>query len=478
MADTSSTQGIASIKVLDKVLDKVFASCVHSLESFVRIPFVSNGENNPDLMRTSAQFVYDSLKSLGVKVQYASATKDDGEEGNVAVIGYLGAGENGEIDPDKKTILLYAHHDVQPVQHPENWNTPPFEPVRVQTSQGERLYGRGSADDGAGIIAHLGALQLAQQPDKPLDVNVKVFIEGEEEIGSPSFANFIQKYREELKADLIIVADSGNWAVGVPAITTTLRGVCTIDVELNVLEHSIHSGMSSGPIIDANALLMMAITKIWDQSGEVVVPGLVGARDLPVEEPGVDYTLPDFRNDTSLLEGIELAGSGTIAGRIWNKPSVCVIGFDATPTSQASNVFAPSAKARLSLRVSPGQDPVEAGNALMKHLEKSTPFNARLNTTLLEAGPGFKADIDSPGAKAFKQALEEGFGHDVVYAGMGGSIPFTADLKKTFPEAEVLLAGVEDPDSRAHSDNESVSLDDLKKVIHSEYLLLERLGEL
>lgn len=464
---------------LDKeALDEVFALAVRTLESFVRIPFVSNGENDPELMRTSASFVSETLTAAGLKVQYASAPKDDGEEGNTAVIGYLGAGANGEIDPSKKTVLLYAHHDVQPVQKPENWDTPPFEPVRVQTAQGERLFGRGSADDGAGIVAHLGALKLAQSSGKPLGVNVKVFIEGEEEIGSPSFVNFLEKYRDELAADVIIVADSGNWAVGVPAITTTLRGVCTIDVRLDVLEHSIHSGMSSGPIIDANALLMMAITKIWDERGEVRVPGLLGTLSNPVPEPTVDYTLPDFQNDTSLLDGVELAGSGTITGRIWNKPSICVIGFDATPTAKASNVFAPSAKARLSLRVSPGQNPEEAGRALMKHLESAAPFNARVTTTLLEAGPGFQADIASPGAVAFKQALEEGFEHDVVYAGMGGSIPFTADLKKAFPGAEVLLAGVEDPDSRAHSDNESVSLDDLKKVIASEYLLLEKLGAL
>ncbi|GHT82216.1 hypothetical protein FACS1894125_4450 [Actinomycetota bacterium] len=549
--------------------EQVFESIVETLKDLVRIPFVSTSDNNPVLMKKSAEFVLNLFKKEGFTVELKSAPKSmtetphqktsqpqlqnnlvsavvegfgrnqfsgrkagpcsretksngvnqlptlkvvrtpthpkeiaissktfnhepmcpaveveelpasasedfglDGTQGNLAIVGYKGANADGSIDPSKKTILLYAHHDVQPAQHPENWKTKPFEPTIV----GERMFGRGAADDGAGLVAHLGAARLFAAKNEQLPVNVKIFIEGEEEIGSPSFANFINLYSKELEADVIIVADSGNWAVGVPSITTTLRGVGTIHLELQVLEHDIHSGMNSGPIIDANALLMRTISSIWDDNGEVVVPGLLGTKSMPTPEPTVDYAEPDFRRDSSLLDQVELAGSGSITGRIWTKPSISVIGFDAVSTDKASNVFASKSAAQLSLRIAPGQDAAQACTKLVEHLQANVPFNAKFNATVVECGPAYKADIESPGAVAFATALKEAFGTDVVYSGMGGSIPFTADLKKVFPNAEILLAGVEDPDSRAHSDNESVHLGDLRKVVEAEYLLLKKLG--
>jgi acetylornithine deacetylase/succinyl-diaminopimelate desuccinylase-like protein len=265
--------------------------------------------------------------------------------------------------------------------------------------------------------------------------------------------------------------------VGVPTITTSLRGVATIDIELSVLEHTIHSGMSSGPIIDANSLLMRTISSIWDEEGNVVVNGLVGAKNQELPDAELDYSFEDFAKDTSLLPGVELAGSGTISGRIWYKPSVSVIGFDATRVENASNVFAAKAKARLSLRIAPGQDSAQAAEALCVHLENAVPFGAKFKATILECGPSFTADTTTRGTIALKDALTEAFEKSVVYAGMGGSIPFVADLKETFAGADVLLVGVEDPDSRAHSDNESVNLNDLKKTILALGLLLEKLGD-
>ncbi|MDR1861626.1 MAG: M20/M25/M40 family metallo-hydrolase [Candidatus Ancillula sp.] len=455
------------------IADAVFNSSVEALREFVSIPFVSNLNNfDPELMNRSVEFVGANFSKLGFKVEIVNAEREDGSPGNKALIGTLGAGQNGEIDPMKKTVLLYAHHDVQPVQAPENWVTEPFS----ATVYGQRMYGRGAADDGAGIVAHLGAVRNFRENNEQLPVNVKVFIEGEEEIGSPSFANFLKAYREKLQADVIIVADSGNWAVGVPSITTSLRGVATIRLELQVLKHDVHSGMSSGPILDANLLLMKTLSTIHNATGEVVVPGLLGAFGNRIPEPLVDYTDDEFRRDNGILEGVELAGSGTITGRVWVKPSVCVIGFDAVPTAKSSNVLASKSAAVLSLRVVPGQDPDEAANALIEYLKSQVPFGAKLDAILEESGPAFQADVNSFAAVAFKDALEESFGAGVVYSGMGGSIPFTADLKKVFPEAEVLISGVEDPDSRAHSDNESVHLGDLRKVIGAEYLLLKKIG--
>jgi acetylornithine deacetylase/succinyl-diaminopimelate desuccinylase-like protein len=473
---------------IDSSLDQSFNETVEILKDFVRIPFVSHGDKSSSeytgLMEKSANFVSSQFEALGFDVKLGRAkVEDDSRDGNVAIVGQLGANADRSFDVNKKTILLYAHHDVQPVQNPDNWETPCFEPTVIDTPQGQRMFGRGAADDGAGIAAHIGAVKLLQSiypKGSELPVNLKLYIEGEEEIGSPSFANFIADFSDELKADVIIVADSGNWAVGTPAITSSLRGVATIELELKVLDHAIHSGMSSGPIIDANSLLMKTISSIWDNNGEITVDGLLGAVQADgsriINEPTVDYTEEDYRRDNGVLEGVELAGSGTISGRIWYKPSVTVIGFDAVRTSDASNVFAPKSAAVLSLRVVPGQDPREAAQFLIDHLGANVPLNAKFEAKINEAGPAFQADLESPGAIAFRDALTEGFGKEVVYSGMGGSIPFTADLKRVFPNAEILLAGVEDPDSRAHSDNESVHLGDLKKVIKSQYLLFEKLG--
>ncbi|MDR1448457.1 MAG: M20/M25/M40 family metallo-hydrolase [Candidatus Ancillula sp.] len=467
------------------VFQNVYEKAVETLEDLVRIPSVSVGVTRESVefanIEKSAEFVSKLLTECGVVNKIVNAETVDessgsSRPGNPAVIGSLGAGINGELDAKKPTVLLYAHHDVQPALYPENWKTNPFEPTHIQSSTGPRLFGRGAADDGAGLVAHLGAIGLYRALGVELPVNLKIFIEGEEECGSPSFNNFIKKYKDELSADVIIVADSSNWAVGVPAITTSLRGVSTIDIALNVLEHTIHSGMSSGPIIDANALLMCTISSIWDEQGNIVVDGLLGARGNELPEPTVDYSFEQFANDSSLLDGVLLAGTGTISGRIWTKPSVTVIGFDATSTANASNVFAASSKARLSLRVAPGQDSTEAANALVEHLSKNVPFGAKFSYTILESGPSFVADTTTNGTLALKSALEEAFGKEVVYAGMGGSIPFVADLKETFEGVDVLLIGVEDPDSRAHSDNESVQLEDLKKIILALGLLFEKLG--
>jgi acetylornithine deacetylase/succinyl-diaminopimelate desuccinylase-like protein len=463
---------------LEGVLDGVFDNCVHVLEDLVRIPSVSNNATDLTEINRSAQFVLKLFEGLGAKVRLATAPKEHsatGEMGNPAIIGYIGAGEDGEIDESKPTVLLYAHHDVQPAQNPAAWNTPPFEPVIEETPSGLRMYGRGAADDGAGIISHYGAISLYQKLGEKLPVNLKIYIEGEEEVGSPSFDNFVKLYADELKADLIIVADSGNWAVGTPAITATLRGVATINLELQVLEHTIHSGMSSGPIIDANALLMRTINSIWDERGNVQVAGILGAKGFEQAEPTIDFEESTFRSDNGVLPGVELTGEGSIAGRVWLKPSVTVIGFDAVPVEQASNVFANIARARLSLRIAPGQDSNEAAQLLVKHLEENVPFGAKFNAYVLEAGPAFKANVQSKEALAFKDALESAFEQDVVYSGMGGSIPFTATLGEVFPDAEIIISGVEDPDSRAHSDNESVHLGDLKKLILAGGILFDKL---
>ncbi|HEY5554533.1 MAG TPA: M20/M25/M40 family metallo-hydrolase, partial [Cellulomonas sp.] len=345
-----------------------------------------------------------------------------------------------------------------------HWSSPAFEPEE----RDGRLYGRGAADDKAGVVAHVGALRVLASE---LAVGVTVFVEGEEEVGSPTFTDFLHTYRDELAADVIVVADSSNWRVGVPGLTTSLRGLVDVEVEVAVLDHAIHSGMFGGAILDAPTLLARLIATLHDDAGDVAVAGLVSAPD-----PTVDYDEQAFRADSGVLDGVRLAGTGPLTARLWTRPAISVIGFDAPSVARASNTITPRATARLSMRIAPGQDPVAAHAALRAHLEAHAPFGARVTVSDGELGKAFQAPADSPAMQAARWAFTQAWGTDPVDIGIGGSIPFIADLLEVYPDAAILVTGVEDPDSRAHGSDESVDLGDLERVVLAEALLLHRLG--
>ena len=458
---TTPTQPLpdpADVSVLRSRVHTLFPGLRADLESLVRIPGVSSPAFDAAQVQRSAEVVAGMLRDAGLpEVRVLTATRADGLVSRPAVVGRRPAPAGAP------TVLLYAHHDVQPPGADADWDTAPFEPVE----RDGRLYGRGVADDKAGIVAHLGALR-ALGGDVP--VGVTVFVEGEEEVGSPTFVDFLRAYRDLLAADVVVLADSVNWKVGVPAFTTSLRGLVDCEVEVAVLEHAIHSGMYGGPILDAPTLLARLIATLHDDEGNVAVAGLFSAPD-----PTVDYDEADLRTDASLLPGVRLAGSGSITGRLWTKPALSVIGFDATSVAHASNTIAPSARAKLSLRIAPGQDPDLAAEALRDHLLAHAPFGARV--TVVDGGRGrpWAGAADSPAAEIARRAYGDAWGTPPVDVGLGGSIPLVADLLEVFPDATVLVTGVEDPDSRAHSANESVHLGELEKVVLAEALLLSRL---
>ncbi|MBO3084148.1 dipeptidase [Cellulomonas fengjieae] len=431
-----------------------FGALRADLDALVRIPSVSNAEFDQRHVAASADAVVALLRGAGIDdVQVLSVPS-----GAPAVVGRRPAPEGAP------TVLLYAHHDVQPPGDEAEWDTEPFEP----TERDGRLYGRGAADDKAGVIAHVGALRVLGEE---LGVGVTVFIEGEEEIGSPTFAEFLHTYRDLLAADVIVVADSSNWAVGTPGLTTSLRGLVDCVVEVAVLEHAVHSGMYGGAVLDAPTLLARLITTLHDDDGNVAVAGLVHAPD-----PSVDYDEAAFRADASVLDGVRLAGTGPITARLWTRPAIGVIGFDAPRVASASNTIAPRASAKLSVRIAPGQDPDVAMDALRTHLVEHAPFGAKVTVTDGETGKPFQAPTDSPAMQAARWAFAQSWGTDPVDIGVGGSIPFIADLLEVYPDAAILVTGVEDPDSRAHGANESVHLGELEKVVLAEVLLLERLA--
>ncbi|MBD8061138.1 dipeptidase [Oceanitalea stevensii] len=430
------------------------------LESLVRIPSVSAPAFDPQHLEDSAAAVAQLFRDAGMpEVEVVRVTGPDGRPGAPAVLAHKPAPAGAP------TVLLYAHHDVQPPGDPAGWTSSPFEP----TERDGRLYGRGAADDKAGIMAHVGALRVLGDE---LGVGVTVFSEGEEEIGSPTFRTFLETYRDRLAADVIVVADSSNWKVGVPGLTTSLRGLVDCTVELSVLDHAVHSGMFGGPVLDALTLMSRLVATLHDDDGNVAVPGLVAT-----DHADVDYPEADFRADAGVLDGVRLAGTGPLAARLWTKPAISVIGLDATSVDHSSNTVIPSARAKLSMRIAPGQDPAAAERALHDHLVASAPFGARVTVTPGETGQAFQAPEDSAAMQAARWAFTNAWGTEPVDLGVGGSIPFIADLAEVYPQAAILVTGVEDPDSRAHSENESVHLGELEKVVLAEALLLARLAD-
>ena len=414
-------------------------------------------------MKRSAQFVAAEMRKVGIDAHVEQSTNPDGTPGAWEVIG------SHIVDPDAPTVLLYAHHDVQPAPNPADWGIDdPFTATQV----GDRLYGRGTCDDGGGIAIHSGALHALGDD---LHVNIKVFFEGEEEMGSRSFIPFIEAHRDEFDSDVIIVADSGNWTPDIPSLTTSLRGNTTLDVSVKVLDHPVHSGQYGGPILDANTLAAMLIASMYNADGELNIPGLLSQEPIGGLQQDLD---PDkVRSDTSLVPGYRFAGTGSLASRLWTKPSATVIGFDAHPVDGSFNVIANEARFRLSVRTAPGQRPEEAQQAVVDFLTANAPFGASVTVTPLDNGMGWAMDPDAEATEEALAAMREAFGVEPINKGEGGSIPFIPELQRIFPKAQVLVTGPEDPQSNAHSPNESVSLPGLKKNVVAEALLLAKLGQ-
>jgi acetylornithine deacetylase/succinyl-diaminopimelate desuccinylase-like protein len=430
------------------------------LEALVRIPSVSAAAFDPATVWASAEAVAGLLRAAGMDGVEILRVDDPatGRPGAPAVV----ARRPGP--PGAPTVLLYAHHDVQPPGEAEAWISPPFEP----TERDGRLYARGAADDKAGIAVHLAALRALGDG---LGVGVTVFVEGEEEIGSPTFETFLATYQDRLAADVIVVADSGNWRVDVPALTTSLRGLVDGVIEVRTLDHALHSGMFGGAVPDAVTVLIRVLASLWDDRGTLAVPGLIRG-----DVDDVDYPEADLRTDAGVLDGVRLIGEGSPASRLWVRPALTVIGMDVPPIATSSNTLQPVARAKFSLRTAPGQDGRAAFEALVDHLRSATPWGARVEVRLGELGRAWAGDVDGGVYDLARWALERAWGRPAVHMGVGGSIPFIAALQQVYPDAVVLVTGVEDPDTRAHGIDESLHLDSFARACVAETLLLAGLA--
>ena len=429
---------------------------IGDLEALVRIQSVSADPERLGEVEKSAQKTAKLLAAEGVGAEIVRAY----EGAPPAVVGERKGPEGAPV------VLLYAHHDVQPENDPADWDSPPFEP----TVRGERLYGRGAADDKAGIAVHVGALR-ALGDDLP--VTARFFIEGEEEVASGTLPDLLRQHRDRLAADVIVIADAGNWDIGVPALTTSLRGLIRVDVEIRTLTHAVHSGMWGGLVPDAIMALTRLLATLWTEDGSPAVAGLVAG---PAAD--VDYPEERLRAESGAAPGTRWIGAGPVAGRLWTGPAITVTGFDAPKVAGASNTLVPVARARVTIRLAPGDTSANAITRLQDHLEKHIPWGAQLTTKVVDTGEPTVLPTTGPAYAAARSALTEAWdGVAPVDMGTGGSIPFIAEFQQTFPGASILVTGVEDPDTRAHGPNEGLHLPEFERTVLAEALLLQRLAD-
>ncbi|KNB52256.1 dipeptidase [Streptomyces caatingaensis] len=402
----------------------------------------------------AANWVADALRAEG----FQDVALLDTPDGTQSVYGFLPGPEGAP------TVVLYAHYDVQPPLDEDAWLSPPFE----LTERDGRWYGRGAADCKGGFIMHLTALRALKEHGG-VPVGVKMIVEGSEEQGTGGLERYAEAHPELLAADAIVIGDAGNFRLGLPTVTATLRGMTLVRVQVDTLEGNLHSGMFGGAAPDALAALIRVLDSLRAPDGSTVVDGL---------EPegtweGLQYPEEHFRGDAKVLDGVSLIGSGTVADRLWARPAVTVLGIDCPPVVGATPSVHASARALISLRVPPGVDAAEATKLLRAHLESSVPWNARISTEQIGQGQPFQADTASPAYASMAEAMAVAYpGEEMQTAGMGGSIPLCNTLAALYPESEILLIGLSEPEAQIHAVNESVSPEELERLSLAEALFL------
>lgn len=440
------------------------------LDALIRIPSVSAPGFDHARVVESAEATADLLRRSGCDGVRILFQDDGGATPNVVAT----CGDDASLP----TVLLYAHHDVQPPGHVDRWRSDPFEPVE----RDGRLYGRGSADDKAGVVAHAAAIRSWLDAAGSLPLNVKVLVEGEEEIGSPNLGSFLARHVEDLAADVLVLADAGNFAVGRPGLTTSLRGMGSAVVTVSGAQSPLHSGMAGGPVPDPAMCLASLLSSCVDAHGDVAIDGFWDDVDVPagaVAPPDTPELHAALRGDWGLLDGVEFSGdpTTTLLERCWWRPSIAVLGFDSHPIAGSSNQIVATASARIGLRFAPGQDPDRCMRALDAHLRRRVPFGLHYELTPETSSPAWSCAATGPAFESALDALRTAFASDPVVMGVGGSIPFVDPFVRAFGGIPALLLGPADPGSRIHGEDESLHLGDWHSLIDAEIILLAELAE-
>ena len=413
------------------------------LSKLVEIPSISSLDENHKDVLDSANYIADLFKGLGLKSKVTSS-----KNSKPAVLAQT------ETDSSKKTVLLYAHHDVQPVGDINKWATDPFKPEIIDG----RLFARGSGDNKAGVVTHY---EVVKNLLETLPVNIKIFIEGEEEIGSPYMTEFIAENRRDLEADVIVIADSGNIKSGVPTITTSLRGLVDGVIVVDQQMEPVHSGLGGGVVPDAFMILSRIIASFHNDKGELLIEGLT-----PTEQDVFELS-DEFVKSSLSSNGVELFEMDSYSKRLWLEPALSILAIDAPPVAESVNLLIPKAKAKVSLRLPPTEDPDHAMNMLEKHIKENTPFNANVNFIPEAKGKGILVDPKNEFSSKLIESFNKNWENEVAYMGVGGSIPFANVFINEFPNSEIVLVGAGDEEGNAHAPNESVNIDDINRLITS-----------
>jgi acetylornithine deacetylase/succinyl-diaminopimelate desuccinylase-like protein len=454
-----------------EILESRFEDHVQELIELARIPSVSAAGFPAAEVRRSAEAVTRLLTDSG----FDTAQILELEGAHPYVLGeWLGAG------PEARTLLLYAHHDVQPPGREDHWHSPPFEPTRGDDG---RLYGRGVVDDKAGVVVFAAALRAALDGGQPPPVNLKIIVEGEEEIGSEHLAKFLQTHHSSLAADVLVLSDTANLERGLPSLTTSLRGLVNVDVRVRALDHPVHSGMWGGPVPDATSALARILGRLFDDDGNVAIP------DFEIDVPRLSRktranlsSLPldvaRFRQDVGMVASARFLGApnAEVFERLWFRPSLAIVALEGMPLADAGNQLIAEAAARVGVRIAPGQDPDAMRNRVVRVLEADPPWGVEVAVTAQAAVAGWQIEPAGADFGAAERALKAGYGRDPVYIGCGGSIPFVAPFVQVLGGVPALLLGLEDPICNAHGENESLDLADFSRAMRAATHLFFELG--
>ena len=440
---------------LDERIAGLMPQAREELGEFVAMRSVADARQfPPEECAAAAQWALAKFSELGFSDVHLAETAD----GSQAVVGSRPCSTAGA-----PTVLLYSHYDVQPPLDEDAWRTPPFELTEVDG----RWYGRGAADCKGNIVVHLLALR-ALGDDIP--VNLKLVFEGSEEQGTGGLEDFVPKNADLLRADAILVCDTGNAAVGRPAATVSLRGLVNVVVRVEALRSEVHSGMFGGAAPDALAALVAMLATLRDAKGNTTITGL----DNTQTWTGEHYPPEQFRSDAGVLDGVSLLGDGSVSDLLWARPTITILGIDCPPVLGSTAAIAPDAAARLNLRIPPGTDPDLAYRALVDHLQAVAPWGVRLTVDLEGDGEPFMAKVDGPAYEAMASAMNDAFGTPMSTLGQGGSIPLCNVFADTYPDAELIMIGVEEPMALIHAPNESVAPGEIQSMALAEALFMQR----
>jgi acetylornithine deacetylase/succinyl-diaminopimelate desuccinylase-like protein len=437
---------------------------------WLRIPSVSAQPAHAADCRRAGEFARDALAAMG----FAAELRETG--GHPAVVAHHdGAG------PGAPHLLYYGHYDVQPAEPLDLWTSPPFEPVETDGPRGKRVVARGAVDDKGQVAMWLGAFAAWHAETGTMPCRITVLIEGEEEVGSVSLQPFIAANRGALRADVAVISDTGMWDIDTPALTTSLRGLVYLQIDLKAANRDLHSGMYGGSALNPINALTAALGQLKDAQGRIQVPGFYdGVQDVSSRQANqwaaLGFDEARYLDDIGLSEPAGEKGRGALE-RLWARPSVDINGiWGGYAGPGAKTVIAAEAGAKVSFRLVPGQDPARVIAGFRTFLAELLPGDARLELTVLGSGPGIEIPLDSRFVRDAAAALAEEYGRPAVMIGCGGSIPVVETLK-TELGLDTVLMGFGLDDDKVHSPNEKFEVRCFRQGLRSHVRFLGRMAD-